>query len=612
VREMGYPAAIGGSDFSDFEDHGHNHRPSPGGFLDQPLQLGADFFLDHAVVGFLLDGQGVEGLQDRLTRLLRDVGAAKAAHDHFRLLLHFAGALVDGQHRQHDAVFRQNATILNHQVFDHIDGRAGIDEHAAGGDFVFLAGVAFVQFQNVAVFNDDGVLDGAGFHGQAGVAHQVAVVAVHRNEVFGANQVDEQALLFLRAVAADVNQSVGSVVADDVGATAVEVIDDAKDPLFIAGNNARAEDDGVPGVDVGVLVVVDGGPRQRAHGFTLSAADKDHQLLGVEVAHLAGVDNQAGGNVDVAQVLGNLSGLHHGAADDGDFAVVLARQIEGDLDAKDGGREAGEEELLLGLREDFVEAGNDGAFAGRVAGALNIGRVLQQGEDAALAVLGEGVQIEGVVIERGKIDFEVAGVDDDADWRLDGQGHAIDQRMRDADGLDDERPEGEFALGLDLDELDFVEQLVLVELAFDVGQGKLGAVDGNFEFGENPGQAADVVLVAVSEDDAADAGFVLNQVGDVGHDDVYAQELGFGKHEAGVDDDNVVFPAQGEAVHAEFAKSAERDDFKILRLHWSPLMVPPPPATCGGADGLAFDSFCPSWRTPVAQDDRVNVSRRSG
>jgi hypothetical protein len=249
-------------------------------------------------------------------------------------------------------------------------------------------------------------------------------------------------------VAADVDEAVGAVVVDDVGVAAIEVVDDAEDAFLVAGNDAGAEDDGVAGVDAGVLVVVDGGAAEGAHGLALGAADEDHQLLGRVVAHLAGIDDEALGNVDVAEVLGNLSAFHHGAADDGDLAAVLAGQLEGDADAVDGGREAAEEELLFGARKDFVEAGNDGALAGRVAGALDVGGVLQQGEDAALAVFGEGVQVEGVAVDGREIDFEVAGVDDDADGGFDGQGDAIDQRVGDADGLDGEGAEGEFFLGV--------------------------------------------------------------------------------------------------------------------------------------------------------------------
>ena len=135
---------------------------------------------------------------------------------------------------------------------------------------------------------------------------------------------------------------------------------------------------------------------------------------------------------------------------------------------------------------------------------LHVGRVLQQGQHAALAVLGKGVQVEGLVVERREIDLEVAGVDDDADRRFDGQRHAIHQRVGHADRLDGERADGELFLGRDLDQLGFVEQLMLFELAFHVGQRELGGVDRDLELAQDPGQAADVVLVAVGEDDGAD------------------------------------------------------------------------------------------------------------
>ncbi len=35
----------------------------------------------------------------------------------------------------------------------------------------------------------------------------------------------------------------------------------------------------------------------------------------------------------------------------------------------------------------------------------------------------------------------------------------------------------------------------------------------------------------------------------------------FGEHQSCVDDDNVVLLADGEAVHAKFAQSAQRNDF---------------------------------------------------
>ena len=167
-------------------------------------------------------------------------------------------------------------------------------------------------------------------------------------------------------------------------------------------------------------------------------------------------------------------------------------------------------------------------------------------------------------------------MDHNADRRFDGQRHAIHQRVRHADRLDRERADGELFLGRDFDQLDLVQQLVLFELAFNVGQRELGGVDGNLEFAQNPGQAADVVLVAVRQDDGAHMLLVLNQVGDIGNNDIDAQQLRLRKHQPRVDHDNVVFPAQRKAVHAELAQSAQGNDLQFFSLHLSSLMLTPP------------------------------------
>ena len=116
---------------------------------------------------------------------------------------------------------------------------------------------------------------------------------------------------------------------------------------------------------------------------------------------------------------------------------------------------------------------------------------------------------------------------------------------------------------------------MLFKVVFNVGQRELSCVDGDLELVENPGQAADVVHVAVGEDDAADMSLVLNEVSDIGNNDIDAQQLRLWEHESGIDHDNVVFPAQGQAVHAELAQSAEGDNFQLFRMHLSGLMVTP-------------------------------------
>ena len=128
-------------------------------------------------------------------------------------------------------------------------------------------------------------------------------------------------------------------------------------------------------------------------------------------------------------------------------------------------------------------------------------------------------------------------------------------------------PSLEALVGAHLAQVGVVEQSVLVELVFDVGERELGAPDGDVEFGEHPGQRADVVFVAVGEDDSANALAVFGEIGNVGDDDVDAEEFGFGEHESGIDDDDVVSPANGHAVHAELAEAAEGNDLQFSGGH---------------------------------------------
>ncbi len=59
---------------------------------------------------------------------------------------------------------------------------------------------------------------------------------------------------------------------------------------------------------------------------------------------------------------------------------------------------------------------------------------------------------------------------------------------------------------------------------------------GALKLGEDVGQGAGVVFVAVGDDDAPQLVAVLEDVGDIGDDQVDAQHLLFGEHEAGVDE----------------------------------------------------------------------------
>ena len=381
------------------------------------------------------------------------------------------------------------------------------------------------------------------------------------------HQVDDELQFFLAGVSADVHRRLGAVVVDDVRFAAEQVVDHAVDCFFVAGDDARGEDDRVACFDFGVLVVIHRRPRQRRHGLALRAADQHADFFRREVLHLAGMDQHALGNVDIAQVFRDLGGIVHGAADETDLAAVLARHVHRQLDAVNRRRETGDEQPPLGAGEDLVELAAHRALARRVALALHVGRILQERQHALFAVLGEGVQVEEAVVGGRRVDLEIAGMHHDAERRVDGQRDAIDQAVRHLHRMNGERPDLEALSGTDFAQVGVVEQLVFVELVFHVGQRELGAPDGDVQFAENPGQGADVVFVAVREDDAAHMLAIFEQVRNVGDDDVDAQQLGFGEHQAGIDHDDVVAQADGHAVHAELAQPAQRNNMQFSFCH---------------------------------------------
>ncbi len=146
---------------------------------------------------------------------------------------------------------------------------------------------------------------------------------------------------------------------------------------------------------------------------------------------------------------------------------------------------------------------------------------------------------------------------------MDGECDAVYERVRDADGHDGEGPEGDALAGYELVEVGVVEEAMLFELTFDVGESELGSIDGDVELGEYPRETTDVVFVAVGQKYGANHLAVFSQITDVGYNNVDAQQLFFGKHQTGVDDDNVILPAEGHAVHTELAEAAQRNQLNL-------------------------------------------------
>jgi len=102
---------------------------------------------------------------------------------------------------------------------------------------------------------------------------------------------------------------------------------------------------------------------------------------------------------------------------------------------------------------------------------------------------------------------------------------------------------------------------VLGQLRFDERERQRRAVHGAVDVRQHVRHRADVILVAVRQHERGGASFLL-QVREIGNDPIHAEQLGIGKHDAGVDNDRCLAPGERQHVHPEFAESAEWNDFE--------------------------------------------------
>ena len=130
--------------------------------------------------------------------------------------------------------------------------------------------------------------------------------------------------------------------------------------------------------------------------------------------------------------------------------------------------------------------------------------------------------------------------------------------MRDADRVHAERPDLDGLAGHEGAQVG-VHAALLEPLAREA-EGEAASVDGRRRRLQGVGQCADVVLVAVGEEDSAEARGALGEVLEIGDDRVDPRHLGGRKENAGVEQEEVLLPLQHERVEAELTEPAERDE----------------------------------------------------
>ena len=403
------------------------------------------------------------------------------------------------------------------------------------------------------------------------MALELFELAVHRQEILRVRQGEHEFLLFLAGMAG--NMGVVHVFVDDLGAQGQQSVDDLGDRLFVAGDGAGRDDDEVAGADLDVAVAGLGHAGQCREGFALAARGDEDDLLRRILVDLLNVDQDTVRHMQITKFLGHLGIGDHAAAIHRDFAARLDGQVDDLLDTVNIGRKSRHDDALV--PRPGKQAANplgDGLFRGGKAGTLGVGGICQQSQHAAAAVLGNGGEVgHGIPGKRGVVDLEVAGMDYDTRWALDGKGQGVRDGVIDMDGLHREAAETDLLTGTDLHKIGAGRKAVLFQLVADQADGQLGRIDGHIELAQQIGQAADVVLVAVGNEDTLDAVLVFQYIGEVGDDQVNAEHIGIREHQTAVHQDHVALAFIQGNVLADFAQTAQRADVhgngRGIRLH---------------------------------------------
>src|SRR5260370_33280082 len=111
-------------------------------------------------------------------------------------------------------------------------------------------------------------------------------------------------------------------------------------------------------------------------------------------------------------------------------------------------------------------------------------------------------------------------MNDGSSRSFDGEGKRVDNRMRDVKELHSEARGGDLVLVFDSVEVRLFEHSVLLQLVLYERHRKAGAVQGNIQVRKNKRKRADVILVAVCQEDRLNFTFVFEEVSDIGNNDV--------------------------------------------------------------------------------------------
>ena len=131
------------------------------------------------------------------------------------------------------------------------------------------------------------------------------------------------------------------------------------------------------------------------------------------------------------------------------------------------------------------------------------------------------------------------------------------------DKLHREAAQPKHRAGLFGEDLGVVEKIVLLQLQLHQGRGQRRRVNGDVDLPQQIGYAADMILMTVGQDQAADPAGIVLQIGKIGQDDIHPVHILVGKPHAAVDDKDITAILDCRHVLADLAETAKRNNLQF-------------------------------------------------
>ena len=297
-------------------------------------------------------------------------------------------------------------------------------------------------------------------------------------------------------------------------------------------------------------------------GFALGAGNQQHQFGILMPVNGVQFNERASGNFEMPLLKGQVDVPGQGFPGYRHLAPLGVGQVENLLYPLDMAGKERNKNTPFGRGKNLAQADLDLPLGQGESLGPHVGGIRKHELHARLREFLERAQISGMTAQRVAIDLEIAGVYHPARRGLDTQAESLDNGMADREKIEPKIAEQHTVIRPHGPQVGPPVQVVLLELVFHQPKGKFRTVNRHVQVLQKPRQCANMILMAVGQDDAVKAFLVPKDEIKTGNYHVNPEMIIFGKHEPAVHHDHGLFGLVEHAVHADLTETAEGIDIE--------------------------------------------------